>query len=56
MADKDPYCNYHLFLYSGFVSYASADSARLAIENMDGLQVGEKRLKVQLKKARDSPY
>lgn len=40
----------------GFVSYASADSARLAIENMDGLQVGEKRLKVQLKKARDSPY
>ncbi len=41
---------------SGFVSYASADSARLAIENMDGLQVGEKRLKVQLKKSRGAPY
>lgn len=40
----------------GFVSYASADSARLAIENMDGLQVGEKRLKVQLKKSRGAPY
>jgi RNA recognition motif-containing protein len=40
----------------GFVSYASADSARLAIEHMDGLQVGEKRLKVQLKKSRGAPY
>jgi len=40
----------------GFVSYTSADSARLAIEHMDGLQVGEKRLKVQLKKPRGSPY
>lgn len=28
----------------------------MAIENRDGLQVGERRLKVQLKKARGAPY
>jgi len=34
----------------GFVSYDNAESAATAIKAMDGLQVGAKRLKVQLKK------
>jgi RNA recognition motif-containing protein len=42
----------------GFVSYRSSESAQSAIQALNGFQVGTKRLKVQLKKARDAvkPY
>jgi len=42
----------------GFVSYTSNESAHSAIQAMNGFQVGNKRLKVQLKKPKDSskPY
>ena len=40
----------------GFVSYDNADSAQAAIRAMNGFQVLNKRLKVQLKKVRDRPY
>eukprot|EP01086_Lenisia_limosa_P012126 TRINITY_DN3963_c0_g1_i2.p1 TRINITY_DN3963_c0_g1~~TRINITY_DN3963_c0_g1_i2.p1 ORF type:complete len:424 (-),score=126.82 TRINITY_DN3963_c0_g1_i2:141-1412(-) len=39
----------------GFVSYSNAMSARAAIDGMNGLQVGNKRLQVELKKDR-TPY
>ena len=39
----------------GFVSYDNPSSARLAIQNLDGLRLNGKRLTVQLKK-RNSPY
>ncbi|KAL4447150.1 hypothetical protein ABPG74_014002 [Tetrahymena malaccensis] len=34
----------------GFVSYTSPDGAQQAIQNMNGLQVGKKKLKVEVKK------
>jgi len=47
----------------GFVSFDNANSAQMAIQSMNGLQVGDKRLQVQLKRgstqmggARSSPY
>ncbi len=41
---------------SGFVSYDNPMSAAAAIQAMDGFQVGPKRLKVQLKKGKNSPF
>lgn len=45
-------------LFSGFVSYDNAISAQAAINAMNGFQIGMKRLKVQLKRAKDTskPY
>eukprot|EP01098_Paradermamoeba_levis_P014946 TRINITY_DN734_c0_g1_i1.p1 TRINITY_DN734_c0_g1~~TRINITY_DN734_c0_g1_i1.p1 ORF type:complete len:348 (+),score=75.32 TRINITY_DN734_c0_g1_i1:49-1092(+) len=40
----------------GFVSYGSPDSASAAIIHMNGQSIGGKRLKVQIKKDRGSPY
>ncbi|XP_033100886.1 CUGBP Elav-like family member 3 isoform X7 [Anneissia japonica] len=42
----------------GFVSFDNPASAQTAIQNMNGFQVGSKRLKVQLKRPKDSskPY
>ncbi|GBM84544.1 CUGBP Elav-like family member 5 [Araneus ventricosus] len=42
----------------GFVSYDNPQSAQAAIQAMNGFQVGTKRLKVQLKRPRESgrPY
>lgn len=42
----------------GFVSFENAASAQLAISAMNGFQIGTKRLKVQLKRAKDAsrPY
>jgi len=42
----------------GFVSYDNAISAQAAIQAMNGFQIGMKRLKVQLKRAKDTnkPY
>jgi len=40
----------------GFVSYDNPTSAANAIQAMNGFQIGEKRLKVELKKARGGGY
>ncbi|KAI1289475.1 RNA-binding protein BRN2 [Halotydeus destructor] len=40
----------------GFVSYDNAASAQAAIQAMNGFQVRNKRLKVQLKRSKDKPY
>jgi len=43
----------------GFVSFDNPQSAQLAIANMNGFQIGQKRLKVSLKQDKDShpsPY
>lgn len=40
----------------GFVSYDNNLSAQLAIQAMNGFQIGTKRLKVQLKRSKDKPY
>ena len=42
----------------GFVSYDSPGSASMAIQAMNGFQIGDKRLKVQLKRPKDAnrPY
>ncbi|XP_071454812.1 CUGBP Elav-like family member 1 isoform X10 [Hetaerina americana] len=42
----------------GFVSYDNALSAQAAIQNMNGFQIGTKRLKVQLKRSKEAsrPY
>ncbi|GIX75202.1 hypothetical protein CDAR_474882 [Caerostris darwini] len=42
----------------GFISYDNAQSAQLAIQALNGYQLGAKRLKVQLKRPRESgrPY
>lgn len=40
----------YLLLCSGFVSYDSVISAESAIEQMNGFQIGNKRLKVQHKR------
>ena len=42
----------------GFVSYDNPNSAQAAIQAMNGFQIGMKRLKVQLKRPKDSnkPY
>lgn len=40
----------------GFVSYDNPESARAAIQTMNGFQIGPKRLKVQLKRKPDKPY
>lgn len=37
--------------FSGFVKYDNPSSAKLAIEQMNGFQVGNKRLKVSIKKS-----
>ena len=44
------------FLSLGFVSYDNPVSAQAAIQAMNGFQVGTKRLKVQLKRAKEKPY
>lgn len=42
---------------SGFVSYDNVISAQNAISALNGFQIGSKRLKVQLKRGKDSkPY
>jgi hypothetical protein len=41
--------------YLGFVSYDNATSAQTAINQMNGYQIGMKRLKVELKKLRNEP-
>jgi CUG-BP- and ETR3-like factor len=44
---------------AGFVSYDTAQSAAMAIQNMNGANIGGKRLKVQLKQGQGqgtSPY
>ena len=38
----------------GFVSFDNPTSAQAAIQAMNGFQIGMKRLKVQLKKPRDT--
>lgn len=42
----------------GFVSFDNTHSAQQAIQSMNGFQIGTKRLKVQLKRAKDAsrPY
>ena len=43
--------------FSGFVSYEAASSATAAINAMNGFQINNKRLKVQLKRSKeDKPY
>lgn len=42
--------------FEGFVSYDNPESAQNAIRSMNGFQVMNKRLKVQLKKVREKPY
>ena len=48
--------NPNQFFLLGFVSYDNVESAQTAIRSMNGFQVLNKRLKVQLKKVRDRPY
>lgn len=44
-------------IFSGFVSYDNVVSAQNAISALNGFQIGSKRLKVQLKRGKDSkPY
>ena len=45
-------------IISGFVSYTTNESAHSAIQAMNGFQIANKRLKVQLKKPKDAskPY
>lgn len=45
---------FHWFLFLGFVSYDSVISAEQAIEQMNGFQIGSKRLKVQHKRVHGS--
>jgi RNA recognition motif-containing protein len=42
----------------GFVSFDSNDSAQTAIQQMNGFQIGEKRLRVAVKRTKDdaNPY
>ncbi|UXI22759.1 secreted protein [Sarcoptes scabiei] len=40
----------------GFVSFDNPSSAQLAIQTMNGFQIGLKRLKVQLKRKLEKPY
>jgi RNA recognition motif-containing protein len=40
----------------GFVSFDNPVAAQAAIASMNGFQMGSKRLKVELKKARGAPY
>lgn len=40
---------------TGFVSYDSVISAESAIEQMNGFQIGNKRLKVQHKRVNNTP-
>ena len=42
------------YIYAGFVSYDSVISAESAIEQMNGFQIGNKRLKVQHKRVHDN--
>jgi hypothetical protein len=44
------------YLIAGFVSYDSPASAELAIKTMDGFQIGNKRLRVSLRKEKNAPY
>ena len=46
--------NFGFLLFSGFVSYDNPMSAQAAIHTMNGFSVGNKRLKVQLKRPRPS--
>ena len=41
--------------FVGFVSYDSVMSAESAIEQMNGFQIGNKRLKVQHKRVNNNP-
>lgn len=43
-------CFVNFYSFSGFVSYDSVISAESAIEQMNGFQIGNKRLKVQHKR------
>lgn len=47
-----------LFWFLGFVSYDNPVAARNAIQAMNGFQIGNRRLKVELKKpkAESKPY
>ena len=54
--DKFQFFNYEILPSSGFVSYDNVESAAHAIQAMNGFQIGQKRLKVQLKRPKDKPY
>lgn len=41
---------------TGFVSYDNPQSAAAAIQAMNGYQIGDRRLKVELKRPRDASY
>ena len=43
-------------IYVGFVSYDLPQSASLAINSMNGYQIGAKRLKVELKKPKERKH
>ena len=45
-----------LLFIAGFVSFDNPVSAQAAISQMNGYQIGLKRLKVQLKRSKDKPY
>jgi RNA recognition motif-containing protein len=47
---------FHVLDYEGFVSYDSVPSAVQAIEQMNGFQIGNKRLKVQHKRVHISQH
>ena len=40
----------------GFVSFETPEHAQAAIQSMNGFQIGDKRLRVSLKKGKDEPY
>jgi len=46
------------YMFAGFVSYDNPMSAKNAIQAMNGFQIGNRRLKVELKKPRTEgkPY
>jgi len=45
-------------LFSGFVSFETPSAAQMAIQSMNGFQIGSRRLKVQLKRPKNDgkPY
>lgn len=51
-----PFSNNFLINSIGFVSYESVISADAAIEQMNGFQIGNKRLKVQHKRVHGSQF
>lgn len=54
--DPKPFDISVILLLAGFVSFNDPNEAQAAIQAMNGFQIGTKRLKVQLKRAKDKPY